>query len=156
VYYHLRITDRREVVTKTYGRRSYSYTILALGTRTSFTLQPLCPQGRSRNHLDRRLGRLQSQCERCTEQKNLLPLQGIEPRPSSPQPVAILTVLPWSQKKGGLSNKKVQENYRKSFNICALNHLLLRVASMAEMRNAYKILEGRREGMIPLRRLNSR
>jgi hypothetical protein len=67
------------------GKWKYSSTILNPGTRwrkvVSFTLLPLCPQGKSpRFPLDRRLGGPQSWPECCGEQKNLLPLAGIEPQ----------------------------------------------------------------------------
>jgi hypothetical protein len=43
----------------------------------------------SRYPLDRRLGETQSRSARCGVEKNPLPLQGIEPQPSSPKSVAI-------------------------------------------------------------------
>jgi hypothetical protein len=45
--------------------------------------------------LDRRLGGPQSRSGRCGEEKNLLPLPGIELRPPSPLPVATPTELSW-------------------------------------------------------------
>jgi hypothetical protein len=71
---------------KTYGEWSYSSTILDLGTRwrsvVSFKPLPLYP----RYPLDRRL-------RPDAVEKTLLCMPKIEPRPSSPQPVAIPTEL---------------------------------------------------------------
>jgi hypothetical protein len=63
--------------------RRYSSTILDLGTRwrwvVGFTPRPLYPRRKIlRYPLDKRLG------GRCGEEKNVLPLPGIEPRPYSP------------------------------------------------------------------------
>jgi hypothetical protein len=52
------------------------------------------PWGKSLRHpLDRRLGGPHGQSGCCGVEKNLLPLLGIEPRPSNPQPIAIPTEL---------------------------------------------------------------
>jgi hypothetical protein len=74
----------------------YSSTILDLSTRwrwvVSFMHRPLYSQGmRARCPVDRRLGGLQSRVRYCGEDKNLLPLPGIERWPSSPQSVTIVT-----------------------------------------------------------------
>jgi hypothetical protein len=73
------------------GEWRCSSTILDLGTRwrwvVSLTPRPLYP----RYPLDRRLGGPQSRSGRSGEEKNLLPLPEIEPRLSSPVPVAVLT-----------------------------------------------------------------
>jgi hypothetical protein len=66
-----------------------SPTILDLDTRwrwvVSFMPRPLYPRGnRPWYPLGRWLGRPQSRSGRCREEKNLLPLPGIEPRLSSP------------------------------------------------------------------------
>jgi hypothetical protein len=62
----------------------------------SFTLRPLYPRHISSPYaLDRRLGRPQSLSGSYGEEKNLLPLPEIEPRPSSLQLVTISTELYW-------------------------------------------------------------
>jgi hypothetical protein len=54
----------------------------------------LYPRGRNPRHeLDRRLGGPQSRSGRCEVERNHLPLPGIEPRPSSPNPIAVATEL---------------------------------------------------------------
>jgi hypothetical protein len=65
------------------------YAILNLGIRwrrvVSFTTQLLYPRGKSlRNPLDRRMGGPQGLSGRYTEEKNLLLMPGIQPRPSNP------------------------------------------------------------------------
>jgi hypothetical protein len=80
------------------GKWRYSFTILDLGTRcrrvVSFTPRPLFPRAKSpQYHLDRVLGGPQSRSGRRGIDTNILPLPGIEPRPSSPYPVAIPTEL---------------------------------------------------------------
>jgi hypothetical protein len=77
------------------GEWRYSSTILDLNTGwrwvVSFTLKPLYTWGISPCYpLGRRVGGPQSWSGRCEVEKNLLPLSGIEPRPSSPYPVAIV------------------------------------------------------------------
>jgi hypothetical protein len=71
---------------KTYGEWSYSSTILDLGTRwrraVSFTPHPLYSRGRA--PYTHWLGESQNRSGRCEVEKNLLPLSGIEPWPSSP------------------------------------------------------------------------
>jgi hypothetical protein len=81
----------------------YSSAILDLGTRwrsmVSFTPQPLYSWGRSSRHpLYRSLDEPQSPSGRCGVEKNLLPLLGIGPRPSSPYLIAIPTELSHSFK----------------------------------------------------------
>jgi hypothetical protein len=71
------------------GEWRYSCTILDLSTRwrgvVSFTSRPLYLWGKSPWYsLDGRLGGPQTQCQRCEVEKNLLPLPGIKPWPSSP------------------------------------------------------------------------
>jgi hypothetical protein len=70
------------------GEWIYRAIILDLGTRWIY------PWGKSPGYpLDRRLGRSQSHYVHCGVEKNLLPLQGIKPQPSSLQLVAIPTEL---------------------------------------------------------------
>jgi hypothetical protein len=69
-------------------KKRYSYTILDLGTRwrwvVNFTPRPLQRQGKSpRDPLFRRLCGPQSRSGRCGVENNLLPLPGIEPRPTT-------------------------------------------------------------------------
>jgi hypothetical protein len=69
------------------GEYRYNSTILDLDTRwrrvVSFTSRPIYRYGKnSRYPLDRRLGGPQTWYEYCRVEKNLLPLSGIEPRPS--------------------------------------------------------------------------
>jgi hypothetical protein len=71
------------------GEWRYSYAFIDLVTRwrwvLSFTLLPLYPKGKSsRFPLGRRLGGNQSRSGLCGIKRNLLPLSGIEPLPSSP------------------------------------------------------------------------
>jgi hypothetical protein len=71
------------------GEWKYSATILDLSTGwrwvVSFTYRPLYPRGKNpRCPLDRRLGGPQSRSGLWGEEKNLLPLSEIGPRPSSP------------------------------------------------------------------------
>jgi hypothetical protein len=78
----------------------YSSTILDLGTKwrwvVSFTSPPLYPRGKRPWYpLDKRPGGQQSQSGRCGVGKNVLSLPEIEPRSSSPYPVAIPTELSW-------------------------------------------------------------
>jgi hypothetical protein len=64
------------------GERSVSWTgRFILEKRTSYPLQ-------------KRRGRPQSRSGRCGFERNFLPLPGIDPRPSSMQPIAIPTELP--------------------------------------------------------------
>jgi hypothetical protein len=69
------------------GEWGYSFTILDLGTRWSFTPLPLYPRGKISRYplyLYIWLGRPQSRSGHCGEEKNILPLPGFKPRPSSP------------------------------------------------------------------------
>jgi hypothetical protein len=80
------------------GEWQYSSSILRLDIRwrwvVSFTPRPLYTMGNRPQHpLNRRLGVPQNRSGHCGEEKHLLSLPGIEPRPSSPQPIAILTAL---------------------------------------------------------------
>jgi hypothetical protein len=77
----------------------YSSTILNLGTRwrwvLSFTPRPLYPWVKSpRYPFNMRLGEPQSQSGCSGVEKNLLPLPGIKPRPSSLLPVATVAIQP--------------------------------------------------------------
>jgi hypothetical protein len=85
VFNHLRTMPWRHM-----GERRYSSIILDLGTRcrwvVSFTNRPIHPRGNSPQYpLDRGLGGPHSQSGRCGVDKDLLPLPGIELRPSSSQ-----------------------------------------------------------------------
>jgi hypothetical protein len=76
------------------GEWSYSSTILDIGTRwrwvVSSTPGPLYPREKSpRYELDRRLFGPQILSRRCGIDKNLLPMPGIEPRPSSSRSITI-------------------------------------------------------------------
>jgi hypothetical protein len=76
----------------------YNSNIIELGTRqrsvVSFTLRPLYYPGKNPlSPFDRRLDGPQKRFGRYGEEKNLLLLPGIKPRPSSPYPVAIPTEL---------------------------------------------------------------
>jgi hypothetical protein len=71
------------------GAWRYKSIILDLGTRwkwvVSFSPRPLYSGGKNRRYLlDRRLDVPENWSACYGEEKNLLPLQGIEPRPSSP------------------------------------------------------------------------
>jgi hypothetical protein len=76
----------------TYGEWKYSATILDLGTRWSGQLHApaALPQGKGPQYpLYTRLGGPQNRSGRCGQENNLLSLPGIEPRLSSPSPVAV-------------------------------------------------------------------
>jgi hypothetical protein len=68
------------------GKWKYSFTILDLGSRWIVQLNvpaALPPWKEPRCPLDRTLREPQSQSGRCGVEKNLVPLPGIEQRPSS-------------------------------------------------------------------------
>jgi hypothetical protein len=94
------------------GQWRYGSTILDLGTRWrymfSFTPRPLYLRGKCpRYPLYRRLGGPQSQSGRCGVEKNLLPMPGIEPRPSSPRSSLYRLSYPGSQINDNTSDMSV-------------------------------------------------
>jgi hypothetical protein len=110
----------------------YSSTILDLGIRwrwiVSFTPLPLYPRGNGlRFPLDGRLGEPQSRSGCCGEEKNVA-LLGIEPRPSSPQPVAIPTLV--QRGTGSKNNIRYQwagHNTYVSFMVAVSRNLMIRI-----------------------------
>jgi hypothetical protein len=60
--------------------------------------------------LDRRLGGPQSQFGRCGEERNLLPLLGIEPRPSSLLPIATPTEISWLMRRRIMRKRRMKNN----------------------------------------------
>lgn len=75
----------------------------------SFTPLPLSPRERSLRYLFyRRLNGPQNRFGRCGEKKNMLPLPGIETRPSNPQSVPIPPELQmWPSLQKDLTQKKI-------------------------------------------------
>jgi hypothetical protein len=81
---------RRKCYIRGSGDLAPSFLTTALnGGVVSFKLCPLYPHGNGPPVLTIMLSRPQSWSGHCDEEKNLLSLPGIEPRPSSSYPVAI-------------------------------------------------------------------